>query len=792
MKKITYTKRMMALALSVIMILVLVPMTAFADGTYTFPSLSQSGNNNSMLRYYLTDENAGDITVSEERGYVYLELNVDEGWYFEKWDTYFNGYEDRPILPDSQVEGSNPVSDEGYYTFFNQNGSMAPFVNSQKYLMIKKATNFYGDHRVTAVLKPIVTVNAGDGVEYQVTTNHPSHANLAANQTAVTYGDNATVTYTVDDKYVVTGVSANYGTNYSDNGSAVTVNSIEKPVTITISTKLKQTDTPGGTIIDDSMVTLSDDVFTYNGTEQKPTILVSYHGLPLIENTDYTVAWPTDCTNAGQKNVTIEFKGNYSGTVQKTFAINPVEIDTAVVNLSEDCFAYDGTAHQPKVTVTFNGATLREGVDYKVTYLIAVQFQQGKPSKWWGTGETSEDCIAADDHYYAVVEGMGNYYTADKFTLYAPFVIEKATVTEPTVIGKTYNGQNMKADIEDTEIYTVEGNDGGINVGKYDVILALRDAKNYKWATTDEREVTIKFEIFADTKAPAAEISIRENKWSSFLNNVTFDLFFNEAQDVTITAGDTDSGIETVAYYLSETKLEFDELNTINDWQEYNGTFQIDAEKRYVIYARVRDYAGNITYINTDGIILDKTAPVVHDIEKGGKYYGMHVFTFRDDLSDLASLKIDGVETQYAPGEPSIYITPDNAEHTITVTDKAGNVTKYTITVYKNYTVTYKVDGKILDTQIVGHGTDAILPTVPAKDGFVGKWDGKGKNITADTEIHAVYTAVAELPKPDDTDSPQTGNDSMIWLWMTLLYVSGSAIIMLTVVNRKRRYTAKR
>lgn len=99
---------------------------------------------------------------------------------------------------------------------------------------------------------------------------------------------------------------------------------------------------------------------------------------------------------------------------------------------------------------------------------------------------------------------------------------------------------------------------------------------------------------------------------------------------------------------MSETKLELDELNTINEWQEYNGTFQIDAERRYVIYARVRDNAGNITYINSDGIILDKTAPVVYDIEEGGKYYGMNVFIFRGDLSDLASLKIDDVETQYA------------------------------------------------------------------------------------------------------------------------------------------------
>lgn len=63
MKKITYTKKMLAFVMSVITILGLVPMTVFADGTYYFPSMSQSGKNNSMLRYYLTDENAGELLL---------------------------------------------------------------------------------------------------------------------------------------------------------------------------------------------------------------------------------------------------------------------------------------------------------------------------------------------------------------------------------------------------------------------------------------------------------------------------------------------------------------------------------------------------------------------------------------------------------------------------------------------------------------------------------------------------------------------------------------------------------
>ncbi len=236
MKNKSFTKRVMAVVLSLIMVLGLMPMAAFADGTYTFPSNSQSGDNNSFLRYYLTDENAGSITVNQSNKHPALYLNIDDGWYFEKWETYFNGYEDRPILSDPEVKGSNPVSDDGKYTFYNIDQKQ-PFSN-KPFLYIATGTGFYGDHSVTAVLKPILTVNADDGVSYEVTTNSPT--TVSANQTAVKYGDNATITYSIDNKYVVTGVSANYGTNYSDNGAKVTVNSIIKPATVTISTKLKQ------------------------------------------------------------------------------------------------------------------------------------------------------------------------------------------------------------------------------------------------------------------------------------------------------------------------------------------------------------------------------------------------------------------------------------------------------------------------------------------------------------------------------------------------------------------------
>lgn len=186
-------------------------------------------------------------------------------------------------------------------------------------------------------------------------------------------------------------------------------------------------------------------------------------------------------------------------------------------------------------------------------------------------------------------------------------------------------------------------------------------------------------------------------------------------------------------------------------------------------------------------IKFDTEAPVIHNIEDGGKYYGMNVFSFEDTITGIASLEIDGVETVFSPMEPTIYITPDNAEHVIAVTDKVGNVTTYTVFVYKNYCVTYVVDGKKIDEQYVGYGKDAKAPEIPKKEGYTDVapvWDHNGKNITADIEINAVYTKNAiEEVEQENAEHVPTGDASNLWLWATLMLISGS--VLLKIVHSK-------
>ncbi|MCQ2532821.1 MAG: DUF4214 domain-containing protein, partial [Saccharofermentans sp.] len=62
---------------------------------------------------------------------------------------------------------------------------------------------------------------------------------------------------------------------------------------------------------------------TYTGSAITQNITVTYGGKTLVNGTDYTVSYSNN-TNVGTATVSITGKGNYSGTVNKTFTISAV------------------------------------------------------------------------------------------------------------------------------------------------------------------------------------------------------------------------------------------------------------------------------------------------------------------------------------------------------------------------------------------------------------------------------------------------------------------------------------
>lgn len=185
-------------------------------------------------------------------------------------------------------------------------------------------------------------------------------------------------------------------------------------------------------------------------------------------------------------------------------------------------------------------------------------------------------------------------------------------------------------------------------------------------------DTTLSVTGISDVTAPNAEIAVTTNKWTEFLNSITFDLFFKQTQNVTITVSDAGSGIKSIEYYLSNVSMTLEQVKTVDSWTDYSAPFSIDTENKYIIYAKVADNAGNILYLSSNGMVIDKTQPVITGVSNGRTYYTTQKVTATDTYLDTLTcngVTFDGI----IPGNQT-------KDYTIAASDKSGNNTVFEIT----------------------------------------------------------------------------------------------------------------
>lgn len=198
--------------------------------------------------------------------------------------------------------------------------------------------------------------------------------------------------------------------------------------------------------------------------------------------------------------------------------------------------------------------------------------------------------------------------------------------------------------------------------------------------------ITLTYKI--DKTNPTGEIRIDErNAWQSFWNAISFDLFYKNEQTVTLTAADEASGVAATAYLLSEEDYSVAQLDGMT-FQPYTVPVSSTPDSKLIAYARITDAAGNVTYLRSDGVVLDATAPVITGVDDGAVYCGSVTFTVTDAYLDTVT--VDGaaaVSASTSTAENTYVIKADNRLHTIVATDRAGNSTQVQITVNDGHTV---------------------------------------------------------------------------------------------------------
>ena len=94
-------------------------------------------------------------------------------------------------------------------------------------------------------------------------------------------------------------------------------------------------------------------------------VTVKLNGKTLKNGTDYTVSYSNN-TKVGTAKVTITGKGNYTGSVSKTYSIKNNFKKATVSGISTKAFT--GKNITQSITVKYNGKTLKNGTDYAVSY----------------------------------------------------------------------------------------------------------------------------------------------------------------------------------------------------------------------------------------------------------------------------------------------------------------------------------------------------------------------------------------------------------------------------------------
>ena len=239
----------------------------------------------------------------------------------------------------------------------------------------------------------------------------------------------------------------------------------------------------------------------------------------------------------------------------------------------------------------------------------------------------------------------------------------------------------------------------------------------YSATGKNANEVTVKMRKVMDTAAPAGEISIGTDKWASFLNTITFGFFFKETKEVEITASDDLSGVGKIEYYIANAALSQAQAEAVTDWKTYDSAFNLNPENKYVVYARITDKAGNITYLSSDGLVfVNLPVGYVTDI-------GVDSAKLNMKLSDSVrtEIKAAGFEYKKKADADTAWTKVAADSVTETVTKEIASLTAGTDYVFRPY-VTYTNDST--DTGAEQNFTTDTKPEV------TGSIDVKVKNDT--------------------------------------------------------------
>ncbi len=427
-----------------------------------------------------------------------------------------------------------------------------------------------------------------------------------------------------------------------------------------------------------------------------------------------------------------------------------------------DGYIYDGTTHEPGVAC--DETTLVKGTDYTVAFR-----------------HSNESSSLADAGTVTMtITGTGDYTGTVTRTYDIAMADPEIGAVSAAVVYDTLETSAIVLTRANTDVA------GELTVDPDQTLALGENTVTYRFVSSDPNFKTITGTVtvtVVSTLAPTGTVTVAANKWTGFLNQITFGLFFKETQTVSVTVDDSLSGVDRIEYIESETAMDLEAVKAATNWTEMkNGSVSVTLEdaKQFIYYVRITDKSGNVSYLSTDGAEYDISAPVIAGVDNGATYYTTQKVTVTD--KNIASITLNG---EAAVG--SIILAGNrDAVYTIVATDKAGNTTSVTVTMKPLRSLVAAIEN-LNSNNVTSDDVPALKELIRTLDALIAD---PNTLENGEREILQQYRTNAEslLKAAGDISNPQTGDSSSPALWGSVLCVSGVALIGITVAGRKKKY----
>lgn len=380
------------------------------------------------------------------------------------------------------------------------------------------------------------------------------------------------------------------------------------------------------TVTDEETLTGSEvwtDIISENGTVNKTGGTATEP--PTVISASITV---TDTCN-----VYYHFRAVSNSGINGAVKTIAVKIDKVAPAISVNLNGYNGEWTKDNVRFDFsNEATSISGISY--------YYSIDNGENWYPVSNTTYHEITSDTnctYLFKAVSGVGFENISEGYIVRvqktapqnATVAISPATATGDNGWYKNTNGTKPTITITPPAVsgtapvttnYKLwagdEPSDGTVFNGNQPVLNSdgIWNLKVWTEDAAGNRSAELLETIKVDTAAPTGTISIKDNPFKQFINAITFGLFFKQNVDISITADADLSGIAKIEYYKSASELSQSQIEALKptDWIQA-ATFSVAQNEKFIVYARLTDNAGNVSVINSQGVVVYTDSDISED-----------------------------------------------------------------------------------------------------------------------------------------------------------------------------------